>query len=133
MQRSTSDVTELAKERNRQAAERTVASWIGSSLLLIGFGISFEEISAALMQAFPKNSSQFNTQLGSLVGLGAIAFGILLLVPVAIAHFIELKALEQENYLVRSPRSLYLFVAVGSVILFGIVVLVTVIFIVSQR
>ena len=33
--------TELAKERNRLAAERTLMAWIRSAISMIGFGIGF--------------------------------------------------------------------------------------------
>ncbi|MGI9402126.1 MAG: YidH family protein [Rhizobiaceae bacterium] len=39
--RSTSTNTELAKERNREAAERTLMAWIRTSISMIGFGIGF--------------------------------------------------------------------------------------------
>ena len=36
--------TELAKERNRAAADRTLNSWIRTSLALIGFGFGLSKI-----------------------------------------------------------------------------------------
>jgi uncharacterized membrane protein YidH (DUF202 family) len=35
----TSTTTELAQQRNRQSAERTLTAWIQNSLKLMGFGI----------------------------------------------------------------------------------------------
>ena len=40
--------TELAKERNRAAADRTLNSWIRTSLALIGFGFGISKIHASL-------------------------------------------------------------------------------------
>ena len=42
---------ELAKERNREAAERTFMAWIHTSISLIGFGFGIDAIVEALNQA----------------------------------------------------------------------------------
>ena len=131
--RPTNDTTELAKERNREAAERTLTSWIENSLLLMGFGISIEEIYSAMNQSFPQNSSEINLQFTDIISLGAIAFGIALLIPVSINHRMEIKSLEQEDYLARPARFFNLLIVVGSVILFGLVALAAVILVISQK
>lgn len=43
--------TELAKERNRAAEERTLMAWIRTSLALIGFGFGIDRIVAAIHQS----------------------------------------------------------------------------------
>jgi putative membrane protein len=43
---------ELAKERNRAAAERTLMVWIRTSLSLISFGFGIDRIIAAMRGAF---------------------------------------------------------------------------------
>jgi len=130
--RSTNDVTELAKERNRQAAERTMTGWINISLLLIGFGVTLEEIPAALSRSLPQNHPFLNLKLTYLLGLGTIAFGVLLLIPVAIAHHRSIKALDQSAYLIK-PARFNLLVVVSMVVLSGLVALVNVILIISQQ
>jgi putative membrane protein len=129
--RPTNDTTQLAKERNRQAAERTLTCWIGNSLLLMGFGISTQEIYSAMNQSFPQNSSEINFQFTDMISLGAIAFGIALLIPIAITHRLEIKSLEQDDYLVSHPRLFNLLIVVGSVILFGLVALAAVVLVSS--
>jgi len=129
--RPTNDTTQLAKERNRQAAERTLTCWIGNSLLLMGFGISTQEIYSAMNQSFPQNSSEINSQFTDMISLGAIAFGIALLIPIAITHRLEIKSLEQDDYLVSHPRLFNLLIVVGSVILFGLVALAAVVLVSS--
>ncbi|WP_026736336.1 DUF202 domain-containing protein [Fischerella sp. PCC 9605] len=47
-QKSTTASNELAKQRNRAAAERTLTSWIHNCLSVIGFGIAFDRIFNAL-------------------------------------------------------------------------------------
>ncbi len=132
--RPTNDTTQLAKERNRQAAERTVTSWIQNSLLLIGFGTALQEISAALKRSYPQQSAQVNLELTHTVSLSAIAAGILLLIPILLAHHSQMRALERENYLENLPSLLNLYlIVVGSVILFGLVALAAVVLVVSQK
>lgn len=133
VRRPTNDTTELAKERNREAAERTISSWIVSSLLLIGLGISIEEIYTAMNQVFPQNNLATNLQLTNLMSLGAIACGIILLIPITITHRMEIKALEEEHYLTRPVSFLNLLLIVGSVMLFGLITLVAVVLILSRK
>lgn len=133
MPRPTNEVTELAKERNRQAAERTLTAWIGSSLLLLEFGIVFEEIPLALQQSLPQNDVALNLRLSYLIGLGTIAAGIILLIPMAIAHTLTIQSLEQEKYLVKSGNPLYLLIVVSAVILLGLIALINLILVISQQ
>ncbi len=130
--RPTNDVTELARERNRQAAERTVTAWINASLLLIGFGIVIEEIPATLRRSLPQTNPAINLQISHLLGLGTIAVGIVLLIPVSVAHYQTIKLLEQADY-VAHPAHVQLAIAVGAVILFGLVALVNVLLVLSQQ
>ncbi|MDX2228153.1 MAG: DUF202 domain-containing protein [Leptolyngbyaceae cyanobacterium bins.349] len=128
--RPTNDVTELAKERNRQASERTVTSWIGHSLWLIGFGIVAEEVPAAWQQSLPRRNEVLHPQLYPLLSLGTIAVGIAILIPIAIAHYQELRSLTQEHYLTESVR--FLAPLIGAVLLFGCVAIVYVVLVLSQ-
>jgi len=130
--RPTNDVTELAKDRNRQAAERTITSWIEISLLLMGFGISIEAVDSAVNRSFPNNSLEINSQLAIMISLVAIAFGISILIPVVITHQLEIKSLEREDYLTRPIHHLNQLLVVGSVILFGLVALAAVVLVISQ-
>ena len=124
----TNDVTELAKERNRQAVERTIASWINSALLLMGLGISIYEIASEFQQVSP-NSLASNVRVSMLLSLGAIAFGIALLIPIAISHRADIKALERGDYLAKPPHFLDLAMVIGTVIVFGLIAIVDVLFI----
>lgn len=116
---------ELAKGRNRAAAERTLTSWIQNCLSLIGFGIAFDRIFVALVLALPENSPIVNAQLATAIGLGAIAIGIFLLVLAIIGYLIQVRSLDVENYLSKSKSaySCYVLVVVCAVILFGLVAL----------
>ena len=68
--------TELAKERNRAAEERTLMAWIRTSLSLIGFGFGIDRIVAAIDEALGDavNSVRLTRVLGlSFVALGTFA------------------------------------------------------------
>jgi putative membrane protein len=130
--RPANEVTELARERNRQAAERTMIVWINVALLLIGFGVVIEEIPAILSRSLPQNNPFLNLHLGYLLGLGTIAYGVLLLLPVAIVHRQSIKTLERTDYLTQ-PAAFNLSVVVSATVLFGLVALVNVILVISQQ
>lgn len=124
--RPTSDTTELAKERNREAAERTLTSWIQNCLALIGFGTAFDSIFDAVNHSFPQNSSAINKQLTHIIGLSTIGWGIFLLILVLVGYRAEIKSLERSDYLDRPPHFFNLSIIIGAVILYGLIALVVV-------
>lgn len=106
---------ELAKERNRAAAERTLMAWIRTSLALISFGFGIESIVSAirsLQVAKTIDPIRFSQVLGlAFVGLGTYA-----MVVAAIEHRQELKHIQrQADYLYTPRRSLALTVAIALV------------------
>lgn len=64
-----SSATELDKERNRAAAERSLMAWIQTSLSLISFGFGIDQIVKALNQAVDVNNPM---QLSQFLGLSFI-------------------------------------------------------------
>ncbi|MGK7920126.1 MAG: YidH family protein [Trichodesmium sp.] len=110
---------ELAKERNRAAAERTLTSWIQNSIALIGFGIAFDEIFAALQQSFPQDNWTLIMKFAHLLGLTLIGLGIALQVLAMIQYHIEVKSIEVENYITKPTGSLNLAVSIA-IVLFGL-------------
>jgi putative membrane protein len=131
MSRLTNDVTELAKERNRQAAERSLTSWINISLLLIGFGFVIEEIPAGWHPS-PSQTPPIHLHLNPILGLGTIALGIVILIPVVIAHRQSIRVLEQAAYLTQ-PTQAHFASIIAAVILFALVALVNVLLAISQQ
>lgn len=127
--RPTNDVTELAKARNRDAAERTLTCWIQNCLGLIGFGSGFDSILTALHQTFPEKGLTFSLTLTHTIGLIAIGLGIFLLVLSMLAYRVEVRSLGRQDYVDRSPRLLNLGVLVSSVIFYGLIASVVVLFI----
>jgi len=117
---TTNPTNELAKQRNRDAAERTLTAWIQNSLTLMGIGIALDEISMILHKAYPSLDLMISQQVALKLGLGLIAFSILLLVIAIWQHQIEVKLLDQDNYLFLSSRNLIL-ASLIAVLLFGLV------------
>jgi putative membrane protein len=128
--RPLNSTNELAKERNRAAAERTILSWVQNSVGLIGFGIAFERIFNAINETFPENAVRMNIFVSEAIGLGAIGFGLFMLVIAVITYRKEILVLERENYLYQSERFSDLFlVLAGSVILFGLISVIVIFFV----
>ena len=115
----TGATNELAKERNRAAAERTLTSWIQNSLALIGFGIAFDQIFEALQQTLPQQNGEILLKFSRVLGLSLIALGIALLVIAIIQYRVLVKSIQRDNYILIS--SFPLNIAIGSsVLIFGL-------------
>ncbi|MUL38976.1 YidH family protein [Gloeocapsopsis dulcis] len=125
-QQPTNITNELAKQRNRAAAERTLISWIQNCLTLIGFGITFDRIFNAVNQTFSGNDATLNAQIAQIVGLSAIALGILLLVLAIISYLIDVRSIGQPDYLYRPIHTATAAFVVAAIILFGLVTLVAI-------
>ena len=132
MSRPTNDVTELARERNRQAAERTLTAWLNTSLLLVGFGIGIKEIPVALQQPLPQNDLATSLNLTELLSLGTIALSVGVLVPVVVVHQQSLKALEQDDYL-EYRTGLSLSLTIVALVMVGGVALVNMLLMLFQK
>ncbi|MCG5059198.1 MAG: DUF202 domain-containing protein [Limnoraphis sp. WC205] len=121
----TGATNELAKERNRAAAERTIAAWIQNSVTLIGLGIAFEQIFEALETTFPLQSRVIILKYSQILGLSLIALGIALLIIAIIQHRIIIKSIERDNYISISSRPLN--IAIGSaVFIFGVAAVIVI-------
>jgi putative membrane protein len=105
---------ELAKERNRAAAERTLMAWIRTCLSLISFGFGIDSVVSAI------RSLQFGDEINSVqfsrtLGLSFIALGVYAMVMATIEHRRELRHIQREGYLYVPRRSLGLTVAIALV------------------
>lgn len=118
-QKITGQTNELAKERNRAASERTMASWIQNCISLIGIGFGIEQIVTALDQKFPSSNPLITIKLAYLISLLLIAFGIILLITVIIQNYLHTSYIRRDDYFFRPSNRLNLFVSF-SVIIFGL-------------
>ncbi len=110
---------ELAKERNRAAAERTMTAWIQNCLVLVGFGFTVEQIFIALAKRLPEEDPTAVAQLAHQVGGGFIFLGVGLLILAIVQHRIELHAINRDDYLFL-PSTLGNTLEIIAIVVFGI-------------
>jgi putative membrane protein len=109
---------ELARERNRAAAERTLNAWLGTCLSLIGLGLAVDQIFRSLRLRFPAINPAITQQTASLIGLGFVTLGLLLLGFALIQHWLEISRMERHHYLLSSVYALNRLV-VPAILLLG--------------
>ena len=117
--------TELAKERNRAAEERTLMAWIRTSLSLIGFGFGIDRIVAAIYQSLGSTINPL--RLTRILGLSFVALGTFAMLYAAIDHRHQLQRIQRNDlvYLHRHSPSLvvaYVLAVLGTVAFVGILI-----------
>lgn len=106
---------ELAKERNRAAAERTLMAWIRTSLALISFGFGIDSIVSAI-RSLQVDETINPIRFSQVLGLAFVGLGTYAIVIAAIEHRQELRHIQQRaDYFYTPRRSLALTVAIGLV------------------
>lgn len=116
-QKPTNINTELARERNRAAAERTLMAWIRTCLSLISFGFGIDRIFYAIEKtSVGENIDPFH--LSRIVGLAFISIGTGAMLLAALDHRRELKRILKEDYLY-VPRTSLSFVVSVCLVLVG--------------
>lgn len=111
---------ELAKERNRAAAERTMTAWIQNCLTLIGFGFAIDQIFQALQQKFPNKNPSITIQSTHRISLILISMGIGLLVIAIIQHYLQVQSIKRNDYFFSPSRPLNILVTFA-IIVFGFI------------
>ena len=114
--------TELAKTRNRAAAERTTLAWIRTALALISFGFGLDKIISAIRLAGGDADSSNDMGL-QLMSMGFIGIGIFTLLIAMRQHKRELIRLRNDPYLYREEPSLSI-AAASAVLLIGVMAFV---------
>lgn len=104
--RENSETNELAKERNRAAADRTLLAWIRTSLALIAFGFGIDRIVNVVS---PSRHGSFG--LSATVGLSFMALGIYALVEASLRYRREIRMLNEPHYTYEDRRSAGIVVA----------------------
>ena len=96
----TNTSTELAKTRNRAAAERTTLAWIRTALALISFGFGLDKIISAIRDAGGNGNASQDIGV-QLMSMGFIGVGIFTLLIAMRQHKRELIRLRSDPYLYR--------------------------------
>jgi putative membrane protein len=94
---------ELARERNRAAAERTLMAWIRTSLSLISFGFGIDSIVSAI-RSFQATEDIDPIRFSRIFGLAFIALGIYAMIGAAIEHRRELRHIQRHADYFYIPR-----------------------------
>ncbi len=102
--------TELAKERNREAADRTLMAWIRTALSLIGFGFGIGKLDAYL-QSSGVHTSLDPIRSTLIFGESFIVLGVLGLLAAVIQHVRILKRLAQPDFAYSAMRPVAIAVA----------------------
>lgn len=103
--------TELARERNREAADRTLMAWIRTSLSLIGFGFGIGKFYDYLETAGREPLDPIRSTL--IVGGSFIAVGMFGLLAATIQHKRILKRLNAPDFAYDAMRPIALSVAIA--------------------
>ncbi len=102
---------EFAKERTREAADRTLMSWIRTSLSLIGFGFGIAKFRDILVEAgLARAPGHFHATL--IFGLSFIALGIFGLLAAVFQHWRILQHLKLESFQYTGFRPLVMIAAI---------------------
>jgi inner membrane protein YidH len=89
---------ELAKERTREAADRTLMAWIRTCLSLIGFGFGIAKFRDILVEGGLIRRTPEHLNSTMIFGLSFIFLGILGLLAAVIQHWRILQHIKVENF-----------------------------------
>ncbi|MGF1571369.1 MAG: YidH family protein [Nodosilinea sp.] len=120
---------ELAKERTRAAAERSMNAWVGNCIGLIGTGLAVDQINQSLRQRFPEGDLAMATPISHLVGLAFVGIGVVLLAIALAQHRLEIQAIERQRRVLRLITTLNHMVIIA-ILLFALAGLFIILFLI---
>jgi putative membrane protein len=108
---------ELARERSRQAADRTLMAWVRTALSLIGFGFGIAQFGDLFSQALERGRPLKHLNIAFYFGLSFIALGILGLSAATIQHWRILQQIKEDRFLYTGFHPLVLIMAILLIII----------------
>jgi putative membrane protein len=109
--KKTSTTDELARERNRAAADRTLMAWIRTSLSLIAFGFSIGKIYDYLEKANPERVlDPINS--ARIFGEAFIALGVFGLIAAIVQHRSIVKRIKNGEFVYTEHLPLAMITAI---------------------
>ncbi len=115
---------ELARERNREAADRTLLAWIRTSLAMISMGFGIERLGQAALH-FDNHVNGFSPVKTRLFGAAMIALGIVATLAGMWEHRGTLGSIRSDDYRYKDRPPIARYMGLG-LVLVGAVALVLV-------
>jgi putative membrane protein len=105
---------ELARERSRQAADRTLMAWVRTALSLIGFGFGVSQFRDILVRAeLVARRPPDHVSLTMYFGLAFIAVGVLGLLAATVQHWRILDHIKRDEFHYTGFRPLVFIMAIA--------------------
>ncbi len=103
---------ELAKERTREAADRTLMAWIRTCLSLIGFGFGIAKFRDILVEGLGLRQGPGHLHSTLIFGLSFIALGIFGLLAAVIQHWRILQHIKFDKFQYTGFRPVVMITAI---------------------
>jgi len=114
---------ELAKQRNRAAAERTLMAWIRTCLSLISFGFGLDKIIGAINRTRLGEGSHVDLSV-RLMAMGFVLVGILAMGAAIRQHHRDLRQIRRDDYVYIQEASISTATAAALIVIGAIALII---------
>ena len=114
--KKTSTTNELARERNKAAADRTLMAWIRTSIAMIGFGFGIGKLSGALEKAGSKQIAD-PIHGAQIFGEAFITLGVFSLLAAVIQYWRTLNRISMDQFVYTQSRALPMITAISLLVI----------------